>query len=93
MFCVVLDAFYSSEFDQRHLLQKMIKAPNITLNILVDYCNDTHFDLQETAKLFLESLLIQWEPSTPNEDEEKTFGNQQFPMNFKNEYVMKLIAY
>lgn len=69
-----LDAFYSSELDQRHLLQKMIKSPIITLNVLVDYCADTHFDLQQTAKLFLESCLIQWEPYTPGENEEKTFG-------------------
>jgi len=52
----------------------MIKASNITLNVLVDYCNDTHFDLQETAKLFLESRLIQWEPCIPDENEEKIFG-------------------
>ncbi|XP_060837150.1 uncharacterized protein LOC132919505 isoform X1 [Rhopalosiphum padi] len=67
------DAFYNSELDQRHLLQKMIRSPIITLNVLVDYCNDTHFDLQQTAKLFLESCLIQWEPYTPGENEEKTF--------------------
>lgn len=70
----LLDAFYSSELDQRHLLQKMIKAPNMTLNVLVDYCEDTHFDLQQTAKLFLESCLIQWEPFTPEEKDDNTFG-------------------
>jgi len=52
----------------------MIRSPIITLNVLVDYCADTHFDLQQTAKLFLESCLIQWEPYTPGENEEKTFG-------------------
>jgi len=52
----------------------MIKTPNITLNILKDYCEDTNFDLQQTAKLFLENCLIQWEPYTPKEKEEKTFG-------------------
>lgn len=71
---VILDAFYNSELDQRHLLQKMIRTPNITLNVLVDYCEDTHFDLQQTAKLFLENCLLQWEPNTPNEKEEKNFG-------------------
>lgn len=74
MFFEISDAFYSSELDQRHLLQKIIRAPDITLNILIDYCNDTNFDLQQTAKLFLESCLIQWEPYTPEEKEEKTFG-------------------
>lgn len=74
IFVFVLDAFYNSELDQRHLLQKMIRAPNMTLSVLVDYCKDTHFDLQQTAKLFLESCLIQWEPYTPDENEEKTFG-------------------
>lgn len=74
IYFIILDAFYNSELDQRHLLQKMIRSPIITLNVLVDYCNDTHFDLQQTAKLFLESCLIQWEPYTPGEDEEKTFG-------------------
>lgn len=68
------DAFYNSETDQRHLLRKMIKASNITLNVLVDYCRDTHFDLQQTAKLFLESCLIKWEPCIPDDKEEKTFG-------------------
>ncbi|VVC25678.1 Hypothetical protein CINCED_3A000948 [Cinara cedri] len=67
------DAFYSSELDQRHLLQKIIRAPDITLNVLVDYCKDTNFDLQQTIKLFLESCLTQWEPYTPDEKEEKTF--------------------
>lgn len=52
----------------------MIRAPNITLRVLIDYCEDTNFDLQQTAKLFLESCLIQWEPYTPEEKEEKTFG-------------------
>jgi len=52
----------------------MIKTPYITLNILKDYCEDTNFDLQQTAKLFLENCLIQWEPYTPEEKEEKTFG-------------------
>lgn len=70
-----LDAFYNSELDQRHLLQKMIRAPNISLNVLIEFCKDTHFDMQQTAKLFLESCLIQWEPYIPNEKEEKTFGN------------------
>jgi len=70
----ILDAFYNSELDQRYLLQKMIRAPNITLNVLVDYCKDTHFDLQQTAKLFLENCLVQWEPYTPNETIEKSFG-------------------
>jgi hypothetical protein len=69
-----LDAFYNSELDQRHLLQKMIRSPSISLNVLIDYCKDTHFDMQQTAKLFLESCLIQWEPYIPNEKEEKTFG-------------------
>lgn len=69
-----LDAFYNSDLDQRHLLQKMIRTPNMTLQILVDYCVDTNFDLQETAKLFLESCLVQWKPYTPDEKEEKTFG-------------------
>lgn len=53
----------------------MIRAPSISLNILLDYCKDTHFDTQQTAKLFLESCLIQWEPYTPDEKEEKIFGN------------------
>lgn len=74
IFVFILDAFYNSELDQRHLLQKMIRAANMTLNVLVDYCKDTQFDLQQTAKLFLESCLIQWEPYTPDENEEKTFG-------------------
>lgn len=52
----------------------MIRAPDITLKILIDYCEDTHFDLQQSAKLFLESCLIQWEPYIPKEKEEKTFG-------------------
>jgi len=52
----------------------MIRATNMTLNILIDYCKDTNFDLQQTAKLFLENCLIQWEPYTPEEKEEKTFG-------------------
>lgn len=71
---VILDAFYNSELDQRHLLQKMIRTPNITLNVLVEYCEDTNFDLQQTAKLFLENCLLQWEPNIPNEEEEKNFG-------------------
>lgn len=74
LFLILLDAFYNSELDQRHLLQKMIRSPIITLKVLVDYCEDTNFDLQQTAKLFLENCLIQWEPYTPNETEEKTFG-------------------
>lgn len=72
------DAFYNSELDQRHLLHKMIKAPNMTLNILVDYCVDTNFDTQQTAKLFLESCLLQWEPYVPEEKEEKTLGEHKF---------------
>lgn len=71
---MLLDAFFTSELDQRHLLQKMIKSQNMTLKVLIDYCEDTHFDLQQTAKLFLESCLIQWEPYTPDEKEENTFG-------------------
>lgn len=71
---VFVDAFYNSELDQRHLLQKMIRTPNITLNILVEYCEDTNFDLQQTAKLFLENCLLQWEPNLPNENEEKNYG-------------------
>lgn len=60
--------------DQRHLLQKMIRAPNMTLSVLANYCEDTNFDLQQTAKLFLESCLLQWEPYVPEEKEEKEFG-------------------
>lgn len=52
----------------------MIRTPNITLNVLVEYCEDTNFDLQQTAKLFLENCLLQWEPNVPNENEEKHFG-------------------
>lgn len=78
-----LDAFYNSELDQRHLLQKMIRAHNMTLNVLIDYCEDTHFDLQQTVKLFLESCLIQWEPYTPEEKEVKSFG----------EYILRLVNF
>ncbi|XP_050441522.1 uncharacterized protein LOC126846278 [Adelges cooleyi] len=67
------DAFYNSELDQRNLLLKMIRAPTMTLNVLVDYCSDTNFDLQQSAKLFLENSLLQWESYVPDEQEEKTF--------------------
>lgn len=60
--------------DQRNLLLKMIRTPNMTLNIIVDYCSDTNFDLQQSAKLFLENSLLQWEPYVPLQKQEKTFG-------------------
>lgn len=68
----------------------MIRAPDITLNVLIDYCEDTHFDLQQTAKLFLENCLIQWEPYTPGEMEEKTFGKL---INFKKKFLCTVVCY
>lgn len=55
----------------------------MTLSVLVDYCDDTHFDLQQTAKLFLESCLIQWEPFTPEEKDDNTFGEYVKMLNFE----------
>ncbi|XP_050522143.1 uncharacterized protein LOC126894881 isoform X2 [Daktulosphaira vitifoliae] len=83
------DAFYKSELDQRNLLLKMIRTPNMTLNVLVDYCSDTNFDLQQSAKLFLENSLLQWLPYIPLQKEEKTFDSITKIINDKDLLLKK----
>ncbi|CAH0382488.1 unnamed protein product [Bemisia tabaci] len=56
------DTFKQTEKEQKQLLAKLITLPDISVQILTEYCEDFGFDAQEYLLLHLKHLMLSWKP-------------------------------
>ncbi|XP_046673304.1 kinetochore-associated protein 1 isoform X3 [Homalodisca vitripennis] len=56
------DAFKDTDNEHKQLISKLISLPSITIPLLKEFCLDMFFDLQECLMMYLEYLLLNWQP-------------------------------
>ena len=59
---MVTEAMKDHEADYKQLLLKLMGVPGVELALLREYCADMHFDQQKCVLLYLENLLLSWQP-------------------------------
>lgn len=59
---MVTDAFKDSDTERKQLLLKLTSLSTTTVNLLKEFCLDFRFDQQECLMMYLEYLVLNWEP-------------------------------